>query len=95
MKSARRVAESTRTRKYQRNEVMEPALMYTIGTGLFVLGAAWGGTKVALNGTREKVREIHERLSLHISDEVSADIVTHERVTRIETKVDLILDRLT
>jgi len=52
-------------------------------TAVFSLGAAWGGAKVALNGTRKKV----ERLEAH--DEENRD-----RLARIETKQDMLISML-
>ena len=53
-----------------------------IATGLFSGGAAWGAAKVALNGTRQRVKELEE-----------SDRLTIERLARIETKIDLILEK--
>ena len=67
---------------------------YSLMTALFVGGAAWGATKSALNGTRLRVQEVHKQLSDHIRDEVNADQETHERRARVETKVDIVLERM-
>ena len=66
----------------------------SIATALFVGGVAWGATKSALNGTKTAVKEIKDELHSHISDETKADIVTHERIASVETKVDILLERL-
>lgn len=60
-------------------------------TALFVGGVAWGATRNALNGTRIRVQQIHQELRDHIKDESNADIDTHERITRVETKLDILL----
>ena len=58
---------------------------------ILAAAAAWGGSRQALNGTRERVRELHVQLADHIRDEHAADMITHDRIARIETKVDLLL----
>lgn len=65
----------------------------SILTALFVSGAAWGATKTALNGTRLRVQEVHEKLTKHVDEEAHADRETHERIARVETKIDMILER--
>lgn len=69
-------------------------LLTSMGTAIFVGGVAWGATKSALNGTRMRVQQIHEELRSHIRDESSADMETHERITRVETKLDMLIDRV-
>jgi len=49
------------------------------------IGGAWGGAKVALNGTREKVREIEV-------DVEHMKIDTIDRLARLETKIDSLLE---
>lgn len=66
----------------------------SILTAIFVSGAAWGATKSALNGTRQRVQQIHEDLRQHVSEESNADMQTHERLTRVETKVDVLVESL-
>ena len=79
---------------------MEPAwhdslpFMWTLITALIAAAFAAGGAKRALNGTRDRVKEIHEQLRSHINEEHNADQQTHERIARVETKVDLILERM-
>lgn len=53
-------------------------------TGLFSAGAAWGGTRVALNGTRERVKKLEDDVSTARSER--GEIIA--RLIRIETKVD-------
>lgn len=52
------------------------------------VGAAWGGAKAALNGTRKRVERIEEGLESHTQAdaEVQTDIIT--RLAVIESKVD-------
>ena len=70
---------------------MEPIIGYAALTAVFSAGAAWAGVKVSLNGTKRRVEETHERLAKHIQDEASADLITHERIASIETKLDIAL----
>lgn len=67
---------------------------YAIVSGVFAAGAAMGGVKAALNGSKKKIDEMHKQLHSHINDEVSADQETHNRITRLETKMDLIISGL-
>jgi hypothetical protein len=69
-------------------------LTYAAITAIFVAGAAWGAVKHSLNGTKTKVEEIQSRLYLHIKDESDADQKTHERIARVETKVDFLVERV-
>lgn len=69
------------------------ALIPSIMTALFVGGVSWGATKSALNGTRQRVQEIHKTVQAHIKDETESDRKLHERITRVETKVDILIDR--
>lgn len=65
----------------------------SIMTAIFVSGAAWGATKAALNGTKMRVQEVHKKISDHIKEEADADKETHQRIARVETKIDMILER--
>lgn len=60
---------------------------------LLAIGGAWGGAKVALNGTRDRVKQIDRKLEDHIKDETTQDLKIHERVASIETKIDVLLER--
>ena len=68
--------------------------MWTLLTALVAAAFAAGGAKRALNGTRERVKEIHEQLNSHIDEEANNDKQTHERLATVETKVDIVLERL-
>ena len=79
---------------------MEPAwhdslpFMWTLLTALVAAAFAAGGAKRALNGTRERVKEIHEQLQNHITEESHADAQTHARLGGLEAKVDILIDRM-
>lgn len=68
---------------------LDPAIISLIGACL-AGGTAWGGAKVALNGTRERVKEIQEGLNKHVIDDHSIQTDTVDRLARIETKLDVI-----
>jgi hypothetical protein len=62
--------------------------MISTAAGLLTVGGAYGGCKVALNGTRERVKELkkdHVVLSEKV-DHVRTDVT--DRLARIETKLD-------
>jgi len=79
---------------------MEPALhdslpfMWTLLTALVAAAFAAGGAKRALNGTRERVKEILEQLQNHITEENNAEAQTHARLGGLEAKVDILIDRM-
>lgn len=50
--------------------------------------AAWGGSRQALNGTRESVKEIKGDLKTHILDARDKHTQVCERLTSVETKLD-------
>lgn len=62
--------------------MIEIPVIWAVGTALFTGGVAFGGVKVALNGTRERIKLVELGYADH-----------SDRLARIETKVDLILDQ--
>lgn len=54
-----------------------------LGIPLLAIGGAWGGAKVALNGTRERVKKLEGIQHVHV-----------DRLARIETKIDYIVEKL-
>jgi len=50
---------------------------------LLAIGGAWGGAKVALNGTRKKVEALEQTSDDHV-----------DRLARIETKIDILLEKI-
>jgi hypothetical protein len=46
--------------------------------------AAWGGTRQALNGTRERVKSIDSKLDIQIEKQA----VVSERLAIVETKIE-------
>jgi len=73
---------------------MEFIELLKIAAPLLAVGGAWGGAKVALNGTRERVKDVAARLETHIKDESVSDVILHERVASIEVKQDMVIDLL-
>jgi len=53
---------------------------------LLAIGGAWGGAKVALNGTRERVKKLEGVVEDH-------KIETIDRLARVETKIDVLINR--
>ncbi len=69
---------------------MELLELLRIATPLLAVGGAFGGAKVALNGTRMRVMKLEERSDNH--DVEFKDIT--KTLTRVETKQDLLIDYL-
>lgn len=69
------------------------SMAYAILTAVFVGGIAWGASKSALNGTRTRVSEIQKELRQHIAEESGRDSEVRERIVRIETKVDVLIEK--
>lgn len=66
---------------------MEIIELFKLATPLLAIGGAWGGAKVALNGTRDRVMKLeqHEEKQDAKLERVS------ERLVRIETKQDTVI----
>lgn len=58
-------------------------------TAALALGGSWGGAKVALNGTRERVKKLETRTDSQ-DEKLSAQ---GEAIARVETKIDILIDR--
>ena len=67
---------------------LDPSILLQLGTALGTIAAAWGGTKVALNGTRERVKNVESDMESHKMLNAKQHVETVERLTRIETKLD-------
>lgn len=61
---------------------MDIYTIIAIASPAIAAGSAWGGAKVALNGTRLRVKELEQ-----------ADKDKTDRLARIETKIDLLLEK--
>ena len=73
---------------------MEPAIGYAAIVAFFSAGAAWGAVKAGLNGTKGRVEALTKQVTQHIKDETDSDIITHERIASVETKIDYIVTRM-
>ena len=73
---------------------MEPEIAYGAIVAFFSAGAAWGAVKTGLNGTKGRVEALTVKIDDHIRDETDNDRTTHERIARVETKVDIIIERM-
>jgi hypothetical protein len=69
-------------------------VLVTIILPALTAGAAWGGVKAALNGTRATVKRIETKIDAHHADvqarfiRVEDDVAdVRERMVRVETKV--------
>jgi len=72
---------------------MDPSLitLVTLGTPLLTIGAAWGGAKVALNGTRNRVKQLESDAVMHRQVTVQQHVDTVDRLARVETKLDTLI----
>lgn len=70
--------------------MIEPGIVLAVGSILVSGGAAYGGVKVALNGTRQRVQNL-ERAA-----ELAAEARTEmgERMARVETKIDVLAEKI-
>ena len=68
---------------------MDPILIIQIAVPLLAIGGAWGGAKVALNGTKERVQEI----KVEIAELDNAHAALLDRAARIETKIDMLMEK--
>ena len=64
--------------------------LIAVGTAVASGGAAWGAAKVALNGTRERVKEVVMIQEHHARTQQEL----LQRAAALEAKIDLVLDRM-
>lgn len=69
---------------------MDP-LIVSLMTIVATVAAAFGGVKVALNGTVKRVNDIDVKLTQHIRDESALETQVAERLVRVETKIDTLV----
>ena len=67
---------------------MDVGLIVQIALPIATVAAAWGGTRQALNGTRERVKDIDTHLNAHIREGNEQHTALVQRVAVVETKVD-------
>lgn len=73
---------------------MEFMELWKLAGPLMAIGGAWGGAKVALNGTRERVKVVEHTIRQHIADEHEHDMKHAERLSAVETKIDILIDKV-
>lgn len=73
--------------------MVEPEVLLMGATAVGSLGAAWGGAKVALNGTRSRVQRIESVLDEHIDEDEQLNRDSIDRLARLETKIDILLQK--
>ena len=56
---------------------------------LLAIGGAWGGAKVAFNGSKQRISKVEETLEKH--DDVHIELI--KQGTRMETKIDMLLEK--
>jgi hypothetical protein len=66
-----------------------PDTLLTIAGFLVAGGAAYGGARSALNGTRKEVKEIKQSLVDHIKADENLAREMIDRLARIETKLEV------
>jgi len=62
--------------------MFEGPILWAIGTAIFTGGVALGGVKYGLNGQKERLEKVE-----HTSSDNT------QRLTRVETKIDILIDR--
>lgn len=70
---------------------MDVGTLIQIGGPLLAIGGAWGGAKMALNGTRERVYRMERQFREHEFADEMLQRETIDRLARIEVKLELIL----
>lgn len=75
---------------------MDIAQILTIAgpTAIFTGGVAWGAARQALNGTRERVKDIQAGLKQHVDSDDAVQRELLQRSAALEAKVDIILSKL-
>lgn len=73
--------------------MIEPQFLIQGAISLLAVGGAWGGAKVALNGTRERVKEVQAHLQKHTEDDNIIQREMIDRAARIETKLDILMEK--
>lgn len=61
-------------------------IVWSLITAIAAGGASWGASKQSLNGTRERVKKVEAEFTSHKAE-------TTDRLARVETKIDILLQR--
>ena len=70
--------------------MIEGPLAWSILTAVFTGGVAFGGVKVALNGTKQRIDDLEEKEE----GAVESRVIVAERLSSLETKIDMIYDKV-
>ena len=70
---------------------LNPQMAWTVGTALVTAASAWKAVKMGLNGARKDIEDTKIELRDHIRTENEADQRLHEKVGRIEGKLDTLI----
>jgi len=65
--------------------------MFNVGTLLIAGGTAFGGAKMALNGTRERVRQLADQFEDHAQNDDSVQRELLQRTAAMDAKLDLLI----
>jgi len=72
---------------------MDYIVIAQVAVPLLAIGGAWGGAKAALNGTRTRVKEIEDDLKEHMKEDEELQREMIDRAARMETKIDILLEK--
>ena len=67
---------------------LDLSILLALGGILVTGGAAWGGARTALNGTRRRVEELHGQFIEHTKADMEHQREALDRLARIETKLE-------
>lgn len=68
---------------------MDPiTLAVSVGTAVAAAAGSYGASKATLNGTKERVERIEQKIDKHIDNSQTTTMEVSERLTRIETKIE-------
>lgn len=70
--------------------MIESALAWKVATVLFTGGVAFGGVKVALNGTKRRLDQLEDNEQVGVDSRIKVA----ERLTAVETKIDMIYEKV-
>lgn len=70
--------------------MLDVGTLIQLGTVVAAGAAAWGASRQALNGTRERVKDLSRRQDGQ--DKISRELL--QRASALEAKIDLVLARL-
>ncbi len=70
--------------------MIESALAWKVATVLFTGGVAFGSVKVALNGTKRRLDQLEDNEQVGVDSRIKVA----ERLTAVETKIDMIYEKV-